>query len=133
MIARITKIILVAVLMTVSLSGFADGQSSGSSNPPANGSAVLRLQNRDPFTKRTPSRLSLEVIYEDGIVSITSDYYYYEGEFAISFENDETGATYEIPSIQIGESAQLTLEIGEYQLTAVAEDGTELIGFMQIY
>ena len=132
MIARsLNKLLLVAVLMTMSLSALADVQSSGKSNPPANGSAVLKSQSRDPLTKRIPSGLSMEVIYDDGLLTLTSDYY--EGGFSLSFENYETSAINEIQSIQIGESVPLSLEIGEYQLTAISEDGTELIGFMQVY
>ena len=98
---------------------------------PGNGDAILTKQEEDPFRKRMPSKMNLHLVYENERVSIFSTYY--ENEFSLRFENYETGATYEIPSIQIGESAPLALEIGEYQLTAVAEDGTELIGFMQIY
>lgn len=125
------KIFVTVVLMTMSLPALADGQSSGNSNPPANGSAVLKQQSRDPLTKRIPSGLSMEVIYENGILTLTSNHY--TGAFSLSFENYETGETYAVPSIQIGESTPLILEIGEYELTVTGEDGTELIGFMQIY
>ena len=129
MIATIIKrTILALAVMTVSLPGLAENTSS---NTQANGSAILKLHSKDPLTKRIPSGLSLDVVYEDGILAISSNYY--KGEFSLCFENYETGATTEIPSIHVGECVPVILEIGEYQLTAVAEDGTELIGFMQIY
>lgn len=93
---------------------------------------IIILRPRKPVGRpNAPSLISIECRCHDGILTLTSNCY--EGEFSLSFENYETGATYEIPSIQIGESVPLSLEIGEYQLTAVGEDGTELIGFMQVY
>ena len=78
-----------------------------------------------------PSRNVLEVVYADGILTLTSNYY--EGGFFLSLENYESGEIHEIPSIQVGQSAPLELNYGEYQVNAVSEDGTALSGFMQVY
>ena len=130
MIAKIlNKLTGLAVLLAVTFPVWAEP--SKNSTPSPNGSAVLLLQSKHTNTKRVPSNVSLEIIYSEGILTLSSDYYV--GEFSLSFENYETGATYEIPSIQIGGSAPLALEIGEYQLTAVGEDGTVLMGYMQVY
>lgn len=93
---------------------------------------IIILHPKEPVGRpNAPSLISIECRCNDGILTLTSDYY--EGGFSLSFENYETGAIYKIPSLQIGESVPLALEIGEYQLTAVGEDGTELIGYMQVY
>ena len=104
---------------------------SKTTNTKGNGSVVLDMQSHYPKTKRIPSNNFLEIVYEYGTLTLDSNCY--EGKFSLSFENYETGATTEIPSIHVGECVPVILEIGEYQLTAVAEDGTELIGFMQVY
>lgn len=125
----IYKFLLLALMVVASLTVLAEP--SHKTDPKANGSAVLNLQAQYPKTKRMPSTAVLEIVYEDGVVTLTSDDY--EGGFSLSFENYETGTTYTVPSIQIGGSAPLALEIGEYQLTAVHEDGTVLMGYMQVY
>ena len=83
------KLLLMLAIMLTSLSGFADSGSSGSSNPPANGSAVLALQSEYKTIKRMPSRNHLEVVYENGTVTLLSESY--EGEFSMNFINCESG------------------------------------------
>lgn len=132
MIAKtLNKLVLAMAIIAMALPVFAESESSKNSNPPANGSAVLLLQSKHTNIMRMPSSNSIEVVYSNGILTFTSKYY--EGEFSLIFENYETGITYEIPSIMIGESAPIDLEIGEYQLIAVGKDETTLIGFMQVY
>ncbi|MDE6741845.1 MAG: hypothetical protein K2J58_05895 [Muribaculaceae bacterium] len=98
---------------------------------PATGDAVLTVKNEDTLRKRMPSRMILQLVYEDGRVSIYSDFFV--GEFSLRFESQECGDNYYLPSIHVGESAPIQLEYGEYYLTAVAEDGTVLSGCLQIY
>ena len=98
---------------------------------PGNGDAILTTEVEDPFRKRMPSKMCLYLTYTYGRISITSDFY--DGEFALSLEKYETGVTYEISSIHVGESVTFDLEYGEYQVTAVAHDGIVLAGFMQVY
>ena len=123
------KVLLTLIVVGLTSSPLLEAADNSGGNVP---NELVILRPRIPVGRpNAPSPLSLECWYNDGILTLDSNYYV--GEFSLCFENYETGATYEIPSIQIGESAPLALEIGEYQLTAVAEDGTELIGFMQIY
>lgn len=123
------KFLLMLALMLTSISAVAD--SGSKPNPSTNGDAVLDLLKEYPDIKRMPSRNHLEVSYANGIVSLTSDFY--EGEFSMTFENLESGAIVEVPSISVGEVAPLELTIGEYAVTAIAVDGTTLVGYMEVY
>ncbi|MDE5997841.1 MAG: hypothetical protein K2G77_06495 [Muribaculaceae bacterium] len=96
-----------------------------------NGDAILTTKEEDPLRKRMPSRNIMQLIYFDGMLTLTSDYF--EGVFSLSFVNYETDDTYEVPSIQVGQSAPLELEYGEYQVNAIGEDGSHLSGFMEVY
>lgn len=125
------RFLLMLALMLTSISAVAESGSSQKPKPSSNGSAVLNLQKKDPDIKRMPSRNCLEVVYAEGIVSLSSDFY--EGEFSMTFENLESGAVAEVPSISVGESAPLELTIGEYAITAIAVDGTTLVGYMEVY
>ena len=104
---------------------------SSEPSDPGNGGAILTTEEEDPFIKRMPSRKLLYLSYTDGSVSISSNFY--EGVFSLSFENYESGETYEVPSIQVGQSVPLNLNYGEYQVKAIGEDGSHLSGFMQVY
>lgn len=104
---------------------------SSDNSASGNGDAVLTKEEEDTFRKRTPSRQILQLIYEDGRIYLTSDFFY--GGFTLSFKKNNEGATFEIPYIQVEESVPFELEYGEYQVTAVAEDGTVLVGYMQVY
>ncbi len=127
----LNKLVLAVAIIAMALPVFAESESSKNSNPPANGSAVLLLQSKHTNIMRMPSRNFIEVVYSDAILTLTSNYY--EGEFSLSFEKYDTGVICEVPSIHVGESVPFELEYGEYQLTAVAEDGTVLTGYMQVY
>lgn len=91
---------------------------------------MLDLQYKSPKTKRAPSRNFLEIVCSDGTVTLLSETY--NGEFSLSFENCESGESYEIPSIYVGESVSFELNVGEYQVDAVSEDGTVLSGVMDV-
>lgn len=132
MITRIIKGFKVFILVMCSaMTVYAAPDTTQKSEIPANGEAVLDLDAPHPRTKRIPSRNVLEVVYADGIITLESEYY--GGAFSLSFANCETGDTYEVPSIQVGQSAPLELEYGEYQVNAIGEDGSHLSGFMEVY
>ena len=124
------RIVLMLTIMLTSLSAFADSGTSQKSNPPASGRAVLDLVRKDPDIKRMPSRNHLDVVYENGILTLLSESY--EGEFSLCFENCTSGENYEIPSISVGESVMFELGFGEYEIIAEGEDGLILSGFMEI-
>lgn len=126
----LNKLLVMLVMMLASFSANADSGSSGNTTQ-GNGSAILELQAHSPKSKRMPSRLHLEVVYQDGTVTLLSDFY--EGVFSLSFENLETGEAYEVSPILVGGSASLDLGCGEYQVNAIGEDGTLLAGFMQVF
>ena len=125
------KFNLLLTLIVVGLSSSTMSEAAENSGGKVPYETIILQPKRPVKRPNAPSLIRIECSYYDGILSLTSDYY--EGGFSLSFENYETGATYTVPSIQIGETVSLVLEIGEYELTAVSEDGTELIGFMQIY
>lgn len=125
------RIVLMMSIMLISLSAFADSESSQKSNPPANGSAVLLLVRKDPDIKRMPSNNHLDVVYENGILSLLSESY--EGDFSLSFINIESGESYEVSSIFVGETISVDLPCGEYEVSAMRSDGLILAGFMQVF
>lgn len=132
MITKVLKTMLMAILVVCAvLPGYAEGSSSGNSDAPVNGGAVLDLQAPHPKTKRMPSKNVLEVVYTDGILTLDSNFY--EGIFSLSFKNYESGEIYEVPTIQVGQSVPFELVIGEYEVKAIGEDGSLLSGFMQVY
>lgn len=63
---------MLAIMLTSLLSS-ADTGSSQKPNPSSNGSAVLDLVSGYPDIKRMPSRNHLNVIYEDGILTLISE------------------------------------------------------------
>ena len=132
MVAKIySKFLWMLVVFMASFPLYAESGSSQNSNPPANGSAVLRLQSKYKDIKRMPSANCMEIFYSDGVLSLLSDYY--DGEFSLCFENCESGESHEVSSILVGESVAVELNYGEYVVTAINGDGIMLSGFMQVY
>ena len=125
------RFVLTLAVMLMSLSTFADSGSSQKSNPPANGKAVLSLHKKDPDIKRMPSRNHLDVVYENGMITLLSESY--EGDFSLSFINVESGESYEVSSIFVGETISIFLPCGEYEVSAMGPDGLVLSGFMQVF
>lgn len=119
--------ILIGLIIMTALPVMADTDTSS----PATGDAVLTIEEEDTFRKRMPSRMILQLVYEDGRVSIFSDFFV--GKFSLYFESLESGENYYLHSVNVGESVPIQLEYGEYDLTAVSENGTVLSGFLQIY
>ncbi|MDE6549641.1 MAG: hypothetical protein K2L22_11655 [Muribaculaceae bacterium] len=113
------------VLSLFSVDSRADnGSSSG-------GDALLTQQVTNPLRKRMPSRDYLEVMYENGVLSLSSNSY--EGNFSLSFINIESGESHEVPSIFVGETISIFLPCGEYEVSAMGSDGLVLHGFMQVF
>ncbi len=120
---------ILTVILTTPLSLLAD---SGSSQTPSdNGSAVLDLIKKDPDIKRMPSRNHLTVVYENGIITLSSEYY--EGEFLLRFVSWYSGDCFEVYNISVGESVMFKLEYGEYEVYAFGEDGLVLAGIMEVF
>ena len=78
-----------------------------------------------------PSRTFLEVVYTDGLLTLSSDFY--EGEFSLHFEDTETGESHVVSSIYVNEIMPLLLNNGRYDVTATNIDGITLIGSLEIY
>lgn len=119
------------IMMTVLLSSVcaiaADSKSESSYNT---GSARLTYVGKGSVKKRMPSKYVMEAIYSDGMLTLLSETY--EGEFSLSFENCESGESYEVLSIVVGESVLLDLDCGEYEVNAWSEDGTMLSGILEV-
>ena len=114
-------------IMTMFIPGltYADnGSSSG-------GGAILTQQEENPLRKRMPSRNHLEVMYENEVLTISSESY--EGDFSLSFINIESGESHEVSSIFVGETRSIFLPCGEYEVSAKGPDGLVLYGFMQVF
>ncbi|MDE6480870.1 MAG: hypothetical protein K2L45_11455 [Muribaculaceae bacterium] len=124
------KLMVVLVVALTSISATADSGSSQNSTHRGKGSAMLDLQYKSPNTKRAPSRKHLEVVYMDGAVTLLSQTY--NGEFSLTFENCETGESVVIPSIFVGESINIELPCGIYNVSVTGSDGLSFYGFLEI-
>ncbi len=72
----------------------------------------------------------LELEYSNGTLFLLSNYY--EGEFSITLDNDVTSKSYIFPSMSVGESVCIVLNLGEYNVRAISEDGVEFSGILEI-
>lgn len=128
--SKLIKLILsvfigILVLSLFPIESRADnGSSSG-------GDALLTQQVTNPLRKRMPSRNYLEVTYENGVLSLSSESY--EGDFSLTFINIEAGESYEVSSIFVGEAISVDLLCGEYEVLAIGPDGLVFSGFMQVF
>lgn len=119
------------IMMTVLLSSVcAIAADSKSESSYSTGSARLTYVGKGSVKKRMPSKYVMEAIYSDGMLTLLSETY--EGEFSLSFENCESGESYEVLSIVVGESVLLDLDCGEYEVNAWSEDGTMLSGILEV-
>lgn len=132
MITKISKklILVLVVIATIVVPVFADSGSSNTSNPPVNGGAILNLLAKDPRTKRAPSRNCLELVYSDGMITLSSNVY--NGEFSLTLENCETGEKIVIPSIYVGESVNIELPCSVYNVSATGADSLSFFGCLEI-
>lgn len=92
------RFLLTLALMMTSLSVFADTGYSQSSGP-ANGSTVLTHKKESIPIERMPSCNQLDLVYENGMLSIFSDSY--AGEFSLSFVDIDTAVSYEVYLIKV--------------------------------
>lgn len=119
-----------AVILGICVSSLIPVLAGADNSHSSTGDAILTQQEGRPTRKRMPSRNHLDVVYENGILSLLSESY--EGEFSLRFESCFSGESYEIPSISVGESVMFELGFGEYEIIAEGEDGLILSGFMEI-
>lgn len=103
---------------------------ASSDNTSPSGDAIIRERQDDPFRKRMPSRNFLEISYSDGILHLDSKIY--DGEYAIKFDNAETGESIAIPSIFVGDYVYVGLDCGIYNVCAVNSDGRSFLGTLEI-
>lgn len=125
------RLMLMLIFMITSFPISANTESRDDSSSSGNGDAVLRQHDEYPDIKRCPSKIILEVVYSDGMLTLISNYY--EGAFSLRFENYDTGESHEVSSILVGESIPVQLNYGEYEVKAISEEGIVLSGFMQVY
>lgn len=119
-------ILMIVVVMTSSLA-FAD---DGSNNQSSKGKAVLDQISGSSNIKRTPSMKFLELQYSSGMLSLFSNYY--EGEFSILLVNNKNLESHTFPSMSVGESVCIVLDLGEYDVKAVSNEGLEFYGILEI-
>ena len=131
MITKISKkLMLGLIVITTMVPVFADSGSSNTSNNSTNGGALLDLLAKDPKTKRVPSRNYLEIVYSYGMLTLSSNVY--EGEFSFCFDNIETGESVIVPSIYVGESINIELPYGVYNVIATGSDSLSFYGCLEI-
>ena len=124
------KSLLMLLLIMISLSARSDDNSNQSTNKHSNGTAILNIQVDEQRIKRMPCKYVLEIQYSDGVLSLFSNYY--EGEFSLTLNNIETGESYEIPLLAVGESICIDLEVGEYHVSAVNSMSLLFEGIMEL-
>lgn len=110
---------------------FSESKNPPKQTRPKNGHSVLTSIANATNKKRMPSSNILELILEDDILTIESGCN--EDEFNVSFENEETLQTLEIPLLSVGERVSVTLDDGLYTVTASKTDGTSYSGYMEVY
>lgn len=123
------KRLLLVILLMIPLVVSADSNSS--QNPSqGNGSAVLNTYDKSTRGLRIPARYYLELHYSNGMMSLESNYY--EGEFDILLYNVDTGNSFAISSIFVGNPICMDLEFGNYLVTAKNIDGLNFSGYLEI-
>lgn len=128
----IKNFLLVLTLCLTSVPmGFSESKDPPKQSKSKNGHGVLNSIARDTNRKRMPSNNILEIILEDGVLTIESDSQ--EGEFNVVFENEVTSQTYEVSLISVGEGLSITMDSGFYLVTANKTDGTSFSGEMEVY
>lgn len=123
-----SKILLMLFVAVASTSAFADSNQNSSSA--GNGTTILKQKYKDPDIKRMPSKYYLELVYLDGMLSLESNYY--EGEFDILLYNVDTGNSFAISSIFVGNPIFMDLEFGNYLVSAKNIDGLNFSGYLEI-
>ena len=125
------KALLALVMMTTSFMAVAESSEAPKNSPSSGrGSIVLNSQYKYPNGKRLPSRNFLQLSYSDGLLSLAS--YTYEGEFTIQLDNVETGDSVVVPSIFVGESINIELACGFYNVSVTGVDNLSFYGCLEI-
>jgi len=78
-----------------------------------------------------PSRNFLEIYYENGMLTLDSETM--DGSFSLEIAGDENSVYEVIPSMEIGESVSIDLELGQYNVTATDVNGMQFAGDMIVY
>lgn len=128
--SKLIKSIL-SIVFGISLLSVFPVESYADNGSQSGGDALLTQQEISPDKKRMPSRNYLEVVYENGSLSLFSGCY--EGSFSLSFVNLDSGEGYEVPAVSVGGSISIELPCGEYEVSAIGSDGLILVGFMQVF
>lgn len=94
------------------------------------GGAVLHTVYKSHIDKRAPSRIQIGIEYSDGQIVMYSE----NEEECLSLEisNCNSGEAIVIPDIYSGESREVDLNCGQYNLTATNTEGTSYAGMMEV-
>lgn len=94
------------------------------------GGTILTLHKKGSYKKRAPSRIAIELSYENGVLFLQSSSV--NGTLCIEFMSESYGEVQTISDLSIGESIMLHLNFGLYNVTAYDNDGTEFVGELLI-
>lgn len=95
-------------------------------SPTKSGEGILRTVGNSPDRKRSPSHNILELYYENGVLTLTSQ----TQELVLSMQLINSGTTdvQYISEIAIGESIPVNLDYGIYSVSANSSLGAEFSG-----
>lgn len=132
---KTTKIkLMLATILLSALPVFSEDQSPSKSKDESqttNGCGILETLHKFRDRKRIPSRNRLELIYENGMLTLESETV--EGCFSLEIASEDTNVYEYIPGMEIGESVAISLDLGTYSVTASNPDGLEFAGEMIVY
>jgi len=127
-----TNLLLLTVCLTSALSGFSEEKRPPKTESPTkNGEGILLLVYKSSNKKRMPSRNFLEIRYDDGLLTLESETM--DGSFSLEIAGDENSVYEVIPSMEIGESVSIDLELGQYSVTATDINGMQFASDMIVY
>lgn len=130
-------LLLLVAFLSTALVGFSEPPKQ--QNPPSNtssektdksGISVLRLVRYGSAGKRAPSRNSIELYYENGVLTVLSSTM--EGEISITLTNNENLETIPAEGILLGESVFINLDYGSYYVIAEDSNNNTFTGEMLI-
>ena len=131
-IKNLRKNMLLILFLITAVAGYSESPTHDDSGKKDNDNGVLISVSKYSQRKRMPSKqLYLEVIYEEGILTLDSGSI--EGSFSLEFLSEESNVAAIVPFIKTGESVSLCLDANRYTVKALAANGMEFVGELVVY
>jgi len=124
-------LMLLVVCLTSAATGHSEPNTVTTQSSTKKGDGILDSIRKIPQRKRMPSRNFLEIHYENGMLTLESETM--DGCFSLEIAGEENSVYEVIPSMEIGESVSIDLELGQYSITATDVNGMQFAGEMCVY